>query len=69
MADPRFKKPTRQASFRWDPELKALLDDAASDMGMTLTAYVLGASLIHAGRPDLAPSEMRQEVMSLKETA
>lgn len=69
MADPRFKRPTRQVSFRWDPALKALLEQSAADAGMTLTAFVLGASLIQAGHSDLAPSHMRQEVLSLKDSA
>lgn len=67
MADPRFKRPTRQANFRWDPDHKALIESAARELGMTLTDFVLSAALARAGHPELAP--VRQEAMNLRPSA
>lgn len=66
MPDPRFKTHTEHMNMRQRPEIKELARNAASAAGVSLSEWVAAAIAEKAGRPDLAPAKLRQEVMNLK---
>ncbi|MFZ2510954.1 MAG: hypothetical protein WAW85_07690 [Gordonia sp. (in: high G+C Gram-positive bacteria)] len=59
MADPRYKRPTRQVNFRWNVALKEILAAAAAERDQSFTDFVRDGALLHAGRADLVPARAR----------
>ena len=69
MPDPRVKTHTVTMNFRQRPEIKAAAKEGALAAGVTLSDFVAAAIAEKAGRPDLVPPTMAQEVMALRDTA
>ena len=66
MPDPRVKTHTEYMNMRQRPEIKALARSAAQSAGVSLSDWVAAAIAEKAGKPELVPTALNQEVIALQ---
>ncbi|MBR7194633.1 hypothetical protein [Gordonia sp. SCSIO 19800] len=72
MPDPRFKTHTEHMNMRQTAEIKALAKSEAEKLkekygvAISMSEWVAAAIAEKAGRPDLIPAKLRQEVIQLQ---
>lgn len=69
MPDPRVKTHTEHMNMRQRPEIKELARSSARGAGVSLSDWVAAAIAEKAGRPDLVPAPLNQEVLAFQESA
>ncbi|MCZ4581575.1 MULTISPECIES: hypothetical protein [Mycobacteriales] len=69
MPDPRIKTHTERMNMRQRPEIKDLARTGAQEAGVSLADWVAAAIAEKAGKPEMAPASIRQEVIALRHSA